>query len=102
MSEPLGLKGFVYRELLDVGSALHLDACGFHRLADSALKRIEVCTRLPEINHTPPALDWPGRMEQQATRRIGCWIDVSVHLVELPLRTRLDSGAVGSLVAHVT
>ena len=90
MSEPLGLK------VLRTGNSLMSGApCIWTPAASIAWpirlsNAIEVCTRLPEINHTLPALDRPGRMEQQATRRIGRRIDVSVHLVELPLCTPLD------------
>ena len=53
----LRLERLVNRELLDVGSSLHLDAGRRDCLLDPALEVVESLARLPEIDHGPTVFD---------------------------------------------
>jgi hypothetical protein len=49
--------GLVDWELFDVRRSLHLDAGGGDAFLNPDLKGIEVRSRLPEVDDSPPAID---------------------------------------------
>jgi hypothetical protein len=86
---PLLRDGLVDWELFDVRRSLHLDAGGGYALLNPARKSIEVCSRLPEVDDSPTAIDRAGRVVQHPLRDGSVWIDVVVCCIELFLG---DSG----------
>jgi hypothetical protein len=79
------LERLVNRELLDVGTALQLDTRCCCRRRDARFKGVEVLTRLPEVDHAPPAFDRTRGVKQKALRGVPLRIDVLVYRVELLL-----------------
>src|SRR5437868_4915768 len=73
----------VNRELLDVRRALHLEARSGDAFLNPALKRVEVCPRLPEVDDSPTVIDRAGRVKQQPLWHRSIRIDVVMCRIEL-------------------
>src|SRR5207302_3851099 len=60
----LRLPGLVNRELLHIGRPLHFHACCVHSvLHTTSEERIELGSRLPEVDDSPALIDRTGRVE---------------------------------------
>ena len=71
--------------LLDVGSALHLDACFGEGGRDSSREGVEIRPRVPEVDDAPAVVDRARRVEDEALRTVALRVDLVVPGVELVL-----------------